>query len=154
MTFDFVGSYLVHLKHIPYIMKKVPDLKIVIDHLAKPSIRDKKIEGWAEQMAVAAEFPNVYAKVSGLNTAADRKNWNAEDIKPYIDYILEKFGSNRLIFGSDWPVANLAGDYDKVWTETNKAIADYTKADIDAILGGTAAKFYKIDNNLNGGPYE
>jgi L-fuconolactonase len=145
MTLDFVGFYPVHLKHVPYIVEKVPNLKIVIDHLAKPSIKDKKMDEWAEQMAAAAEFPNVYAKVSGLNTAADRENWTADDIKPYIDYVLEKFGSNRLMFGSDWPVANLAGDYNKVWTETNKAIADYAQEDIDAILGGTAAKFYAID---------
>lgn len=146
LTFDVVAVFPNHLKHVPYLAEKVPNLRMVIDHLAKPPIREKKMGEWAEQMARAAEYPNVYAKVSGLNTAADPDHWSADDLKPYIDFALDKFGANRLMFGSDWPVANLAGDYHKVWTETNKAIADYSQAEKDAILGGTAAEFYRIES--------
>jgi L-fuconolactonase len=128
--------------------EKVPDLKMVIDHLAKPPIKEKQWEPWASQLKVAAEYPQVFAKVSGLNTAADWETWSADDLKPYIDLALETFGANRLMFGSDWPVATLAGDYAKVWAETNKAIADYSKEDQAAILGGTAAAFYRSDHEI------
>jgi L-fuconolactonase len=144
MTFDVVAVFPNHLKHVPLLAEKVPDLKMVIDHFAKPPIKDKQMGVWAEQFARAAQYPNVYAKVSGLNTAADLETWTADDLKPYIDYALKTFGADRLMFGSDWPVANLAGDYAKVWTETNKAISDYDKKDVDMILGGTAARFYGI----------
>jgi L-fuconolactonase len=69
------------------------------------SIYLKELNQWMESMEIAAEFPNVYAKVSGLNTAADRNHWTAKDIKPYTDFTLKKFGARRMMFGSDWPVA-------------------------------------------------
>lgn len=144
LTFDVVAVLPEHLRLIPILAEKIPDLKIVIDHLAKPPIKEKGWEPWAELMARAAEYPQVYAKVSGLNTAADAENWSADDLKPYIDYAVQIFGSSRLMFGSDWPVAILAGDYAKVWNETNKALAEYTQTDKDAILGGTAVEFYKL----------
>lgn len=144
LTFDVVGVFPNHLKHIPYLAEKVPDLRMVIDHFAKPPIKEKQMGAWAEQFAAAAQYPNVYAKVSGLNTAADWQTWSSEDLRPYIDYALKHFGADRLMFGSDWPVANLAGGYGEVWLETNKAIAEYAEHEKVAILGGTAAKFYGI----------
>jgi L-fuconolactonase len=144
MTFDVVAVFPDHLKHVATLAEKVPNLKMVIDHLAKPPIQAGQWEPWASQLAEAAQYPNVYAKVSGLNTAADWHTWSAADIKPYIDFALETFGANRLMFGSDWPVANLAGGYQQVWTETNHAIAAYSAAEQAAILGGTAAAFYGL----------
>ncbi len=82
--------------------------------------------------------------MSGLNTAADWSNWSAADLKPYIDFAIEKFGAERLMFGSDWPVAILAGDYARVWAETNKALAGRSPAEIEAVLGGAAAKAYRL----------
>ncbi len=128
----------------PALAQKLPDLNIVIDHLAKPPIKDKVMGEWAEQFAAAADYPNVYAKVSGLNTAADWQTWTANDIKPYIDFARDKFGAERLMFGGDWPVAVLAGDYNKVWEETKAAIADYSQAEQDAIFGQTAVKVYGL----------
>ncbi|KQX45386.1 amidohydrolase family protein [Paenibacillus sp. Root444D2] len=144
MTFDVVAVLPRHLEHVPTLAEKVPNLKIVIDHLAKPPIKDGQMEPWASQMKKAASYPNVYAKLSGLNTAADWESWSAADIKPYIDYAFEIFGAERLMFGSDWPVANLAGDYAKVWKETNKALEGRSKSEIDAVLGHTAANFYRL----------
>lgn len=144
MTFDVVGVFPNHLKHIPYLAEKVPNLKMVIDHFAKPPIKEKQMGEWAKQFAAAAQYPNVYAKVSGLNTAADPDTWTADDLKPYIDFAKEHFGAERLMFGSDWPVANLAGDYEKVWAETNKAIEGFNAQEKEAILGGTASRFYNI----------
>jgi L-fuconolactonase len=86
----------------------------------------------------------VYAKVSGLNTAADPAHWSAADLKPYIDFTFDCFGADRMMFGSDWPVCILAGDYNKVWVETNKALAGRTQKEIDAVLGGTAMTVYRL----------
>ncbi|WP_078544699.1 amidohydrolase family protein [Litchfieldia alkalitelluris] len=144
LTFDLVAIFPNHLKHATTIAEKVPNLKMVIDHLAKPPIKDKAIEPWAEQIRKAASYPNVYAKISGLNTAADPETWSGSDFKPYIDEAIRCFGAERLMFGSDWPVANLAGDYLKVWTETNKALDGKTQEQVKAILGETAIKFYNL----------
>jgi L-fuconolactonase len=117
---------------------------MVIDHLAKPPIKSGELEAWAAQLAAAARYPNIYAKVSGLNTAADWESWSAVDLKPSIDTALRQFGADRLMFGSDWPVCVLAGDYAKVWNETNRTLEGRAQAEIDAILGGTAARVYRI----------
>ena len=144
MSFDVVAVFPNHLRHVPTLAEKVPTLTLIIDHLAKPPIKDKQMGAWADQLAAAAQYPNVYAKISGLNTAADWASWSAADLKPYIDFAIEKFGAGRLMFGSDWPVAILAGDYAKVWAETNKALAGRPQAEIKAVLGGAAAAAYRI----------
>jgi L-fuconolactonase len=93
-------------------------------------------------MQAAAAAPTVYAKLSGLNTAA-APDWDAAVLKPYIDFAFDCFGANRLMFGSDWPVCILSGDYARVWTETLKALQGRPQTEIDAALGGTAEKVYK-----------
>lgn len=143
MIFEVVAVFPNHLEHVPALAERVPDLTLVIDHLAKPPIAKREMGLWAEQFKAASTYPNVYAKVSGLNTAAEPE-WTADSLKPYIDYAIDCFGADRLMFGSDWPVAILAGDYHKVWTETNRALAGRGQAEIDAILGGTAARVYRI----------
>lgn len=146
LTFDVVAVFPNHLKHVPTLAEKVPELMMVIDHLAKPPLDESDRKEWRAQLAAAAECPNVYAKVSGLNTVTpDFENWTCEDIKPLVDYAIEQFGPHRLMFGSDWPVAVLAGDYVKVWAETNKCLADLTSAERDAVLGKTANAFYGLD---------
>lgn len=145
LNFDVVAVFPGHLKHVPTLVEKVPDLKMVIDHLAKPPLDEADRKIWREQMSAAAKSPDVYAKVSGLNTVTpDFENWTYEDIKPQIDFAIEQFGVDRLMFGSDWPVAVLAGTYAKVWDETNKAIADLSDPEQAAILGGTANSFYDL----------
>jgi len=143
LIFEVVAVFPNHLKHVPTLSAKVPNLRMAIDHLAKPPIKDKGVSPWSDQMKAAAENPNVYAKLSGLNTAA-APHWSASDLKPYIDFAAECFSPQRLMFGSDWPVCILAGDFNKVWTETNKAIEDYSVVEKDAILGGAAVEFYKL----------
>jgi len=146
MTFDVVAVFPNHLKHVPLLAEKVPDLKLVIDHLAKPPIAERGWAPWAEQLGQAARYPQVYAKVSGLNTAA-AAGWTASDLQPYIDFAVKTFGAERLMFGSDWPVALLADDYARVWSETNRALAACSEAEIQAILGGTAAAFYNLERH-------
>jgi L-fuconolactonase len=148
LTFDVVSVLPEHLKHVPKLAEKLPDLKIVIDHLSKPPIKAKGWNPWAKQMLECATYPNLYAKISGLNTAADWNTWSADDLKPYIDFVVEQFGADRLMFGSDWPVVVLAGDYQKVKVETEKAIANLSKSQCEAIWSKTAIKFYTLKKLL------
>ena len=138
-----------HLVHVPTLADACPELRIVIDHLAKPPIASGDYDAWKSDMRAAAEHPNVHAKVSGLNTAvapADWETWDAGDLLRVGRLRLEVFGPNRLLFGSDWPVAILAGDYAKVWSNTNAVLDNLgvSGADRAAILGDNAASLYSI----------
>lgn len=144
LSFDVVSVLPEQLKLVPQIAEKLPKLKLVIDHLSKPPIKDKAWEPWASIIADCASYPNVYAKISGLNTAADWASWSAADLQPYIDHVLTHFSSDRLMFGSDWPVAILAGDYQKVKDETAKAIAHLEQSEREAIWAKTAIAFYGL----------
>jgi len=144
LTFDLVAEFPNHLKHVPTLCERIPNLRLVIDHLGKPPIKEKKMSPWNDQLKAASQFANVYAKISGLNTAANWATWSAADLKPYINFAIETFGAGRCMFGSDWPVCVLAGDYQQVWTETNKALEGHSQPEIDAILGGTAKIFYGL----------
>ena len=131
---------------MPTLAAALPNLTIVIDHLAKPPIISGDYGAWKADLAAAAAYPNVHAKVSGLNTAADPVSWTARDLVEPIGFAIEVLGAGRLMFGSDWPVAILAGDYAKVWAETNRALDELgvTGADRAAILGDNAARLYRI----------
>ncbi|WP_067169641.1 amidohydrolase family protein [Microtetraspora niveoalba] len=144
LPFDVVAVLPRHLEHVPVLAERVPGLRMVIDHLAKPPIRKKGWEPWASLLAAAAECPGVYAKVSGLNTAAHATTWTADDLRPYVDHAIEVFGPDRLMFGSDWPVALLAGDYAKVWRATGALLEGLPADARAAVLGGTAARVYGI----------
>jgi L-fuconolactonase len=144
LPFDVVAVLPRHLEHVPVLAERVPGLRMVIDHLAKPPIKEKGWEPWASLLARAAECPGVYAKVSGLNTAADAETWTGEDLRPYVEHAIEVFGPERLMFGSDWPVALLAGGYAKVWRETGTALSGLSPSGRAAVLGGTATRCYGI----------
>ncbi len=146
LPYDVIAVYPLHLGHVPTLARACPDLRLIIDHLAKPPIAAGDYDAWKADLRAAAEYPNVHAKISGLNTAAEWATWTAADLVESIGYAIEVFGSERLLFGSDWPVAILAGDYAKVWSETNKAldelgVTDVARADI---LGDNAAALYGI----------
>ena len=97
------------LELVPALAARHPRLRVVVDHLAKPPIRDRGWQPWADLLAEAASLPNVVAKVSGLNTAAF-STWTSADFSPYVDHAMEVFGTNRLLYGGDWPFALLAAD--------------------------------------------
>ena len=146
MTFDVVAVFPNHLKHVP-----TPGGERAQSEDGDRSFGEAaawqtpSARSGASNWQPAAESPNVYAKLSGLNTVtADFENWTYEDIKPLIDFAIETFGAERLMFGSDWPVAILAGDYAKVWDETNKCLADLSAEERGAILGGTGSAFYNL----------
>ncbi|MYJ12817.1 MAG: amidohydrolase family protein [Acidimicrobiia bacterium] len=111
MAYDFVGVTLRHLQHVPTLAEAVGDLHIVIDHLNKPPISTDDYPRWVELMSAAAGCSNVFAKVSGLHNVTPHADWTTEDLRGAFEVALEAFGSERLMFGSDWPVCNVGGGY-------------------------------------------
>jgi L-fuconolactonase len=124
------------------LVSRFPDRPFVLDHMAKPAIRGKHYLPWARFMKLLAENPNVYCKISGLVTEADRKQWRPEDFKPYLDIVFESFGVERLMFGSDWPVCLLAAGYTQVVQLVDGYMKDRAAADREKIFGLNAAHFY------------
>ncbi len=133
-----------HLKHVPYLAEQVPGLRMVVDHIAKPMIAEGMVEPWATDIAFVATVPEVYCKVSGMVTEADLENWDIEDIKPYISHVVEQFGYNRLMFGSDWPVCLLAASYKQVTDLVLSSIGLASPEDRASLMGGNALKFYDL----------
>ncbi|WP_422771101.1 amidohydrolase family protein [Plantactinospora sp. WMMC1484] len=144
LSFDVVAVLPRHLEHLPWLAERHPTLRMVIDHLGKPPVAGRGWAPWADLLRAAAGSPTVHAKLSGLNTAAEWQSWTADDLRPYVDHALAVFGPDRLMYGGDWPVALLAGDYPKVWRETNRLLEPLGEADRARILGGTAVDFYRI----------
>lgn len=143
VPFDLL-FYVKHLKHAVTVARHVPTLPLVIDHLAKPRIKDHAVDDWLPHFAAAAKFPNVYCKLSGMVTEADWQKWTADDLKPYVAKALELFGPERCMYGSDWPVCELAGSYDRVHHALADALGPLSPAENEAIWSGTAKKFYKL----------
>jgi L-fuconolactonase len=130
-----------HLSRLLVVADRHPDLSIVVDHGAKPAIRERRLDPWRADMAALAARPNIACKLSGLVTEAGA-DWTADDLRPYLDHLLAAFGPERLIWGSDWPVVNLAGGYD-AWRETAlAALAALTEPERAAVLGGNAERVY------------
>lgn len=132
---------------VPQVSERLPDLRMVIDHLAKPAIAAGVLDPWREAMGQAARNPNVFCKLSGMVTEADHQRWKPGDLLPYIEVAMDAFGPGRLMFGSDWPVCTLAGTYQQVvdaLDENLQALIGGDRDARDAIYGGTAAEFYGI----------
>lgn len=126
------------------VARAMPDLPFVIDHLAKPLIASRQIDAWSELMAPFGRLPNVWCKVSGMVTEADHASWTIDDLRPYVDRVLEIFGPQRLMFGSDWPVCLVAASYGTVVDTMGALIANLSATEQAAIMGGTAARFYGL----------
>ena len=133
-----------HLKHVPALAARFPDLPMVIDHIAKPLIKDQITDGWQQDIARAAEFPNIYCKLSGMITEADHQNWQPQDLKPYIDHCIDVFGFDRLMYGSDWPVCLLAGTYARMLDALQTCIASHSDAEKKKLLAETAVRYYGL----------
>jgi len=121
-----------------------PDQVFVLDHVAKPRIRDAAVSPWRELIRKLAERPNVFCKISGMVTEADYTSWTEQQLEPYFDTVLNAFGPDRLMFGSDWPVCLLATSYGSWLEVVSRRIATLTQHEREAILGGTASKVYRI----------
>lgn len=143
LTYDL----LIFPKQLPAAIKLVnrfPRQPFVLDHIAKPEIRDATLEPWRTQIRELAQFPNVYCKLSGMVTEARRKNWTPPDFRPYLDVVWEAFGEDRLMIGSDWPVCLLSAEYDRTMQLVQDYLAQFGPAALDKTLGGNALRFYKL----------
>jgi L-fuconolactonase len=135
-----------HLKHARSVVKRWPELRFVIDHLAKPPIARDEIDEWARQMKPMAAAANVWCKLSGLVTEAHWATWRIEDFIPYVDKALEYFGPQRLMFGSDWPVCLLAASYAQVLEAFQTLLADLSEEERELIFSRNASQFYRIED--------
>ena len=125
-------------------VKKFPNQKFVIDHIAKPYIKNGFFEGWAVLMQEIAKHENVFCKLSGMITEADFKSWTPQQIHPYMELVLRAFGPDRCMYGSDWPVCLVAGNYSQVRALTTDFIATLSPAEKAAIMGQNAVEFYGL----------
>lgn len=125
-------------------VNEVPGVSVVIDHLAKPSIRTGEKTKWELNMAALSTFSNVYCKVSGMVTEADWQHWKAEDFFPYLDELMESFGAQRLLYGSDWPVCLLAASYQEQYEALQHYIVQLSASEQKAIMGDNAVRFYNL----------
>lgn len=133
-----------HLKYVPRVAEHCPQLSLVIDHLAKPPIARQEIREWAEQLRPVAAFQNIYCKLSGLVTEANWAEWQTRDLRPYVEYALEIFGSDRLLFGSDHPVCLLAASYERVLDSFREILASLPGEEQEKIFWRNAASFYRL----------
>ena len=146
LAFDLVAVLPRHLELVPILSERHPDLRIVIDHLAKPPIGLDSSEPWSRLLAEAARNPLVYGKVSGLYSAtSDIAAWTTDAIRPVFEHALAVFGARRLMYGGDWPISVLAGGYTRVWGGLKPLFDDLADDDREWLLGRTAAEFYRID---------
>ncbi len=132
-----------HLPHLARFLERRPDLKVVIDHGAKPDIAAGGLADWAAAMRAVAQGSGVFCKLSGLVTEAG-DGWTTERLRPFVDVLLEAFGPARLMWGSDWPVVNEAGGYGAWRTAAEALTAHLSAEDRALVFGGTAAAFYGI----------
>lgn len=153
MLRDFGLTYdiLVYPRQLPAtlsLVSRLPDQPFVLDHMAKPLIREGRMEPWAELMRELAAHRNVWCKVSGLVTEADWGHWRPDDFRPYLDVVFEAFGPDRLMFGSDWPVCLLAGEYSEVWEMVLGYAAHLSPTEREGLFGGNAAAFYGLKEGV------
>jgi L-fuconolactonase len=126
------------------LVKKFPKQKFVVDHLAKPDIKQNEFTQWSKGIAQLASFENVFCKISGFTTEADWKKWRSDTFNKYFDLVLEKFGTKRLMYGSDWPVCLVASSYDKQFNVVENFISRLSPNEKQQIMGGNAMNFYNI----------
>jgi L-fucono-1,5-lactonase len=138
---------LVHTRHLKYVLRVVescPELAFVIDHLAKPPVAKNEINEWSAALKPIAAYPNVHCKLSGLVTEANWSSWQTDDLRPFVDFALELFGLERLIFGSDYPVCLLATSYDRVLDAFQEILKGLSDAGRQQIFSKNAARFYRL----------
>jgi L-fuconolactonase len=145
--YNFTYDILVYPIQLPAVEKFVqlfPQQKLVIDHMAKPYCKTGEIAEWEKSMRAIAKSSNVYCKISGLVTEAHWQQWTPATFAPYLEVVLEAFGPQRLMYGSDWPVCLVAAQYAQVKNIVTDCISRLSKAEQAAIMGGNAAAFYQL----------
>jgi L-fuconolactonase len=135
------------LPAVTELVRACPAVTFVLDHLAKPMIREGRLDPWRDHLTALAALPNVACKLSGLLTEADWQRWQMEEVAPYVTHALTVFGPHRVLFGSDWPVVTLASSYRR-WVETLAALTSYLSANDQRLLwGDNARRWYRLDRD-------
>jgi len=132
------------LKYADQLAKEFPDQKFVLDHIAKPYIKDGKIDEWAAEMKQLGGNPNVHCKASGMVTEADWHNWTNDTFTRYLDVVFESLGADRVMFGSDWPVCLVAAEYQQMKGVLEAYTQQFTADEQDKVFGGNAVEFYNL----------
>jgi L-fuconolactonase len=146
--FDLTYDLLLLPRHLPVaveVVRKFPNQRFVLDHIAKPLIGARVLAPWQDDIRALAKFENVSCKVSGMVTETPWRDWQTADFKPYLDVVFDCFGVERLMFGSDWPVCTLSADYGQVVSIIQDYVQDLPVEAQDKIFGRNAAEFYRID---------
>lgn len=144
---DFPFEFLTYPRHLPFVLqvlKAIPGLRAVVDHISKPAIQAGELEPWKSRIAEVSRHENVYCKLSGMITEADHTHWSIEDLRPYVEHVMQCFGVDRVMFGSDWPVCLLAVSYHQVITAVKDLLLLNEEAE-QKIFGANAARFYNLD---------
>lgn len=144
--FDLAYDILIFPKQLPAaieLVNRFPEQRFVLDHIAKPVIREGLMEPWRTQVHELAKAPNVMCKVSGMVTEANWNSWRKEDLFPYLDVVSEAFGLERLMYGSDWPVCLLAGEYQRVYEIIQNWLNQNAQNEATRVMGGVCAEFYR-----------
>lgn len=147
MALGYTYDILIYPDQLGYALslcREFPEQPFIIDHIAKPYIKKGEIEGWRKDMQAFATLDHVYCKVSGIITEADWQHWTPEQIFPYLDVVVETFGMRRLVYGSDWPVCLVAGNYQRVKGLMDQYFSRFTATEQAAFFGGNATQFYKL----------
>ena len=143
-TYDLL-IYANQIQEAIELIKSAEDLPIVLDHIAKPSIKTKSIQDWEKDIKALAKYPNLYCKISGMATEADWTTWKPEDLKPYLEIVVEAFGVDRLLFGSDWPVCLVASSYER-WLNTIKDyFKEFSSTEQEKIFALNCESFYTLE---------
>jgi L-fuconolactonase len=147
LEFGLCYDILIFERHLPAAIEFVdrhPKQVFILDHVAKPRIKEHILSPWDCNMRELAKRPNVYCKLSGMITEADLGEWTRRDLQPYIDVVFSAFGPRRIMYGSDWPVLLRAGDYARWFGAVGSAISKLSKAEQARIMGGTAIEAYAL----------
>jgi len=132
------------LKYTAEFVAQFPNQRFLIDHIAKPNIKQKELNGWQKDIEAVSKFENVYCKVSGMVTEADWENWQLNDFNNYLEVVTNSFGTKRLMYGSDWPVCKVAADYGQVVDIVKNYFSAFSQTEQQAFFGGNAIEFYNI----------
>jgi L-fuconolactonase len=142
-TFDLL-IFPDQLQYATELIKLFPHQPFVLDHFAKPVIKNREIKDWEKDMRTMASAHNVYCKISGMVTEADWQHWQQDDFKPYLDVVVNAFGIDRLMFGSDWPVCLVAASYTETINIVKAYFSTFTQSEHDKLFGGNAIQFYNL----------
>jgi L-fuconolactonase len=145
---NFTYDLLIHhqqLNEAIELLKKVPNLPLVLNHIAKPAIKSQNIEEWERQIKIIAKHQNLFCKISGLATEANWNLWNENELIPYLDIIVENFGTNRIMFGSDWPVCLVATSYERWLNFLKTYFSNFTENERTNFFYNNCQTFYQIN---------